>query len=93
MDRRAYERMEQGVRAIHRALTGEEPHLDGVADLHADAEPATAAAPAHDEVERRFTELVLEARTLPGFAERLSALEPAPAIDGVEHAGTAQAEE
>lgn len=82
MDRRAYERMEQEVRAIHRALTGEDPRLDGAEGLDDGAtEPADTPAAAEHEVERRFTALALEARSVPSIAAKLSAFEFAAVVE------------
>jgi HSP20 family molecular chaperone IbpA len=76
MERRAFERMEREVRAIHRALTGDEPRIE---DLPSDAE-----TPAEDELMRRFTELAIFARANPHVASELSALGFVPPIDVVE---------
>lgn len=79
MDRRAYERMEQEIRAIHRALTGEEPRLDGT------SVDTSAPPPSEHDVERRFTELAIEARSIPRIAAELAALGFAPPVDVLDH--------
>lgn len=77
MNRRAYERMEHEVRAIHRALTGEEPRLE-------EGGPADGSVPTEEELERRFTELAIDARSIPGVATALATLRFSPAVDVVE---------
>lgn len=78
MNRRAYERMEHEVRAIHRALTGEDPRLDEAGpEPHGDV-------PTEEEIERRFTELAIDARSIPGLARELSAHGFSPAVDVLE---------
>lgn len=85
MERRAYERMERAVLAIHRALTGEDPQLEDEGTSLEGAEAREdAPPPADDELERRFTDLALEARSFPSIAEKLSSLGFAPAVDVVE---------
>jgi hypothetical protein len=80
MERGAYERMERRVRAIHRALTGDDPRPDDAASSDGENGRAEGSAPAQEEIERRFTELALEARTHPRIAGRLDdELERAPA--------------
>jgi HSP20 family molecular chaperone IbpA len=68
--------MENEVRAIHRAVTGEEPRVESVAP---DAE-----IPGEDEIAQRFTELAIEARFIPRVANELSARGFVPAVDVVE---------
>lgn len=67
MDRRTYERMLREIRAIHRALTGEELRDDDVR-----IEPG--APPREEELTARFAQLVAEARSIPKVALELRAL-------------------
>ncbi|UJR83937.1 hypothetical protein [Sandaracinus amylolyticus] len=59
--------MTQEIRAIHRALTGEELRIDG-------APPTDPEAPSEGELTVRFAELAIAARSIPSIAFELWAL-------------------
>lgn len=68
--------MQDQVKAIFRALTGKE--------LEERGEPEAGRTPSVDEVARRFAALDLEARQLPGVAERIPPFSFTPPIDVIE---------
>ncbi|AKF03594.1 hypothetical protein DB32_000743 [Sandaracinus amylolyticus] len=59
--------MTQEIRAIHRALTGEELRID-------EAAPSERDAPSEGELAARFAELAIAARSIPSIAFELWAL-------------------
>jgi HSP20 family protein len=77
MHRQTFDLMEDQLRAIYRAVTGQDAPT-------ATTSPDAPAAASPEELARRFTDLEAMARTIPAVAERVPPFAFAPPVDVVD---------